>query len=241
MPSNRGLKLKNTQRVFSPELLEANALESGNFMSALPWIVRLQHFADETGSSYWKQRAKFICEEYGFDLGLPVLVAGGANNQLGERTPPENLEEANQIFVSSIHNKQLNLKRLWGWTLDNFVDKINYKYEWVAGLLFFSNQQLLLKESDCKVTPTTAYATQMRNWFEQVWCVECKDDQINDYRYGFFKSANFNYNVWLNDVTGGPSKKDLYGDQTTDGFLRIKNLCKLLERNFNLNDFLVTP
>lgn len=241
MPSNQGLKLKTTQKVYSPELLEANALEAGNIMAALPWIVRLQHLSDETGNNYWKQRVKALYEYYGFDLGIPVLVAGGANNQLGERTPPDNLEETNQIFVSTKYNKQVNLRRLWVWTLDNFVDKISYRYEWVAGLLFFNNQQLLSKEIDKKVTPTTTYAEQMRNWFDQFWCVECKDDQINDYRSGFFKSANFNYNVWLNDVTCGPSKKELCGDQSIDGFLRIKKLCKQLELNFYLNDFLITP
>lgn len=241
MSRNQGLKLKTTQKVYPPELLEANALEAGSIIAAYPWLARLQHYADETGNKYWKKRVTDIYEQYGFDLGTPFFSLGGANNQLGERIPPEDLKETNQIFVSSKNNKQLNLKRLWNWTLENFVDNINYKYEWVAGILFFGNQQILLKELDKKVTPTTTYGTQMRKWFAEVWNVECSDDQINDYRNGYFRNENFHYNVWLNDSTVGPSKDKLSGDQTIEGFFNIKKLCKKLELNFNLDDFLVTP
>lgn len=241
MSLGQGIKLEKTQKVYSPELLEANALEAGNIISAYPWLVRLDHYADETGSNYWKQRVKDIYSEYGFDLGTTVSLVGGSDKQLGERIPPENLQGTNQIFVSLKDNKKINYKRLWEWTLNNFVDNINHRYEWVAGLLFFGNQQLLMKELNKGITPTTTYGTQMREWFGQVWNIECSDDQINEYRNGFFKSSNFNYSVWLNDIMAGPKQNDFRGDQTLDGFENIRKLCTLLEKNFNLKDIIDTP
>lgn len=241
MSKGQGIKLVKTQKLYPPEVLEANALEACSITAAFPWLVRLNHYADESGNPYWKKRVKEIYVDYGFDIGEAILTVGGSNNQLGERFPPENLQESNTIFVTQIYKKKLNLKRLWEWTLDNFVDNINHRYEWVSGLLFFGNKQLLIKELNNGLTPTTKYGKQMRDWFGQFLNVECTDDQINEYRNGFFKSIKYNYSVWLNDLTGGPQKGELCGDQSIDGFSNIKNLCKKLENNFNLNNLLITP
>lgn len=241
MASGQGLKLNKTQRVYSPEILEANAIEADNVTAAFPWLVRLDHYADETGSKYWKARVKNIYDSYGFDLGTPFISVGSANNQLGERIPPDNLENTNIIFVSCVNNRHINLRRLWDWTLNNFVDSINHKYEWVAGLLFFVNQSLLTKEINSKTTPTTEYGNQMRVWFAQVLNIECTDDQINEYRNGFFRGDNFNYIKWINDLTDGPKQDELRGDQTIDGFVHIRLLCNKLEKNFNINEIIETP
>ena len=241
MPDSQGLKLNKSQKVYPPEILEANAIDAGNINAAYPWLARLNYYADESGSKYWKKRVKDIYDSYGFDLGTPFSSVGGANNQLGDRTPPDDLSETNDIFVNSINNKKISLQRLWTWTLENFVDKINHRYEWVAGLLFYSNQQLLAKECDDKVTPTTEFGIQMRDWFKQVWNVECTVDQINEYRNGFFRDSNFIYSIWLNDHTGGPKQNELRGDQTIEGFCNIKLLCKEMERLFDINKIIDTP
>ena len=241
MPGSQGLKLNKSQKVYSPEILEANAIDARNINSAYPWLARLNYYADESGSKYWKKRVKDIYDLYGFDLGTPFSSVGGANNQLGDRTPPEDLKETNSIFVSKVDNKRINFKRLWTWTLEHFVDKINYKYEWVAGLLFFANQKLLEKEYIGKVTPTSEYGNQMRKWFEQVLNIECTDDQINEYRNGFFRDSNFIYSIWLNDLTGGPKQSELRGDQTIESFVNIKTRCQELENNFDINKIIDTP
>ena len=142
MAISPGLKLEKSQRHYSPEILEANALDAGSIDAAMPWLVRLDHYADETGDKFWKTRVKEIYAEWGFDLGTVVSSVGGPDKLLGERTPPEDFEEKNVIFVTTVHNKTLNMRRLWDWTLENFVDNINHKYEWLAGLLFFANQKL---------------------------------------------------------------------------------------------------
>ena len=81
----------------------------------------------------------------------------------------------------------------------------------------------------------------MEKWFSDVWNVECTADQINEYRNGFFRDINFDYSVWLSDITAGPKQSELRGDQTIEGFANIKNKCQSLENCFNLKDFLYTP
>ena len=238
MAISQGLKLEQSQKKYSPEILEASALDAGSISAAFPWLVRLDHYADETGSKYWKDRVKDIYVEYGFDLGTLVSSVGGPDKLLGERTPPEDFEDKNVIFVTKVNNKTLNMRRLWNWTLENFVDNINHKYEWLAGLLFFGNQQLLIKEINGGTTPTTSYAKQMRDWFGQVCEIECKDDQINDYRNGFILKSTFSYTSFVNDLTYVPKREDMCGDQTPTGFANIKSRCKELERNFDINRFL---
>lgn len=240
MSSRQALKLRKTQKAYSPEMLEAMALDAGSITAAYPWLVRLAHYADETGNRYWKQRVKEIYNEYGFDLGTTIKL-GGPDNQLGERKPPVNLVETNTIFVSTINTKEINFDRLWEWILNHFVDKIEHQYEWLAGLLFFGNQQLLSKEINGNKTSTAAYGTQMKKWFSDVWSIECNDDQINEYRNGFFRSDKFNYVVWLANLTAGPKQSELRGDQTIDGFVNIRTRCQSLENSFNLNEFLYTP
>lgn len=213
------------------------ARDAGSITAAYPWLVRLDHYADETGNLYWKQKVKNIYDEYGFDLGTTIKV-GGPDNQLGERTPPVNLIETNTIFVSTVYTKNINFDRLWEWTLNHFVDKIERRYEWLAGLLFFGNKQLLSKEIRGYVTSAAAFERQMKEWFSDVWNVECTADQINEYRQGFFQNGKFNYAVWLSDITSGPKNSDLRGDQTTNGFVNLKKRCQFLENSFNLNEFL---
>lgn len=238
MAISPGLKLEKSQKQYSPEILEASALDAGSIGAAMPWLVRLDHYADETGSKYWKTRVKEIYVGYGFDLGTVVSSVGGPNNLLGERTPPDSFEKDNVIFVTKVYNKDLNLKRLWSWTLDNFVDNLNHKYEWLAGLLFFGNQQLLRKELNGELTPTTEFSIQMRNWFGQVCEIDCSEDQINDYRNGFILKPTFSYTSFVNDLTYIPKKENMCGDQTPKGFANIKALCKTLETKFDLNHFL---
>jgi len=238
MPISQGLKLEKSQKRYSPEILEANALDGGSISAAFPWLVRLDHYADETGSKFWKKRVKDIYADWGFDLGTVVLSVGGPDKLLGERTPPEDFKDKNVIFVTKVDNKALNLNRLWDWTLNNFVDNINHRYEWLAGLLFFGNQKLLRKELNGGKTPTTAYGKQMRDWFGQVCELDCKDDQINDYRNGFILKSTFSYTSFVNDLTYVPQKEGLVGDQTPKGFANIKALCATLENKFNLNFFL---
>ena len=238
MAISPGLKLEKSQKQYSPEILEANALDAGSIGAAMPWLVRLDHFADETCSKYWKKRVKEIYVGYGFDIGTLVSSVGGPDNLLGERTPPEGFEKDNVIFVTKVYNKDLNLKRLWSWTLDNFVDNINHKYEWLAGLLFFGNQQLLRKELNGGKTPTTVYAKQMRDWYGQVCEIDCKDDQINEYCNGFILKPTFSYTSFVNDLTYVPQEDYMLGDQTPTGFANIKNLCATLETKFDLNHFL---
>lgn len=238
MAISPGLKLEKSQKQYSPEILEANALDAGSITAAMPWLVRLNYYADETGNKFWKKRVKDIYADYGFDLGSVVSSVGGPDKLLGERTPPEDFENNNVIFVTKVYNKDLNLKRLWNWTLDHFVDNISHKYEWLAGLLFFGNQQLLRKELNGGKTPTTVYAKQMRDWFGQVCELDCSDDQINDYRNGFILNPTFSYTSFVNDLTYVPKKKNMVGDQTPKGFSNIKALCKKLENNFDLNLFL---
>jgi hypothetical protein len=240
MTSRQALKLQKSQRVYPPEMLEAMARDAGSITAAYPWLVRLDYYADETGNRYWKQIVKNIYDEYGFDLGTTIKL-GGPDNQLGERKPSINLIETNSIFVSTKNAKNINFDRLWEWTLNHFVDKIERQYEWLAGLLFFGNQQLLSKEINGNATSSSAYNTQMEKWFSDVWTVECSADQINEYRNGYFRNENFNYSVWLSDITAGPKQSELRGDQTTDGFANIKSKCQSLENSFNLNDFLYTP
>ena len=102
MTSRQALKLQNSQKSYSPEMMEAMARDAGSITAAMPWLVRLDHYADETGNRYWKQIVKNIYDEYGFDLGTPILL-GGPQNQLGERIPPTDLKETNTIFVSKIY------------------------------------------------------------------------------------------------------------------------------------------
>lgn len=240
MTSRQALKLQNSQKSYSPEMMEAMARDAGSITAAMPWLVRLDHYADETGNRYWKQIVKNIYDEYGFDLGTPILL-GGPQNQLGERIPPTDLKETNTIFVSKIYTDKINFGRLWEWTLEHFVDKIERQYEWLAGLLFFGNQQLLSKEINGNSTPSSAYGTQMEKWFSDVWNVECSVDQINEYRNGYFRDVNFDYSVWLSDITAGPKRSELRGDQTIEGFANIKSKCQFLENNFNLKVFLYAP
>lgn len=233
-----GLKLEKSQKQYLPEILEANALDAGSINAAFPWLVRLDHYADETGSKYWKKRVKDIYAEWGFDLGSVVSSVGGPDKLLGERRPPVDFEKNNVIFVTNVNNKELNLNRLWSWTLDNFVDNINHKYEWLAGLLFFGNQQLLKKELNGGVTPTTEYSKQMRDWFGMVCEIECSEDQINDYRNGFCLKKTFSYTSFVNDLMYVPKRDNMCGDQTPKGFSNIKALCATLENKFDLNLFL---
>ena len=67
MPGSQGLKLNKSQKVYSPEILEANAIDAGNINAAYPWLARLNYYADESGSKYWKKRVKDIYDLYGFD------------------------------------------------------------------------------------------------------------------------------------------------------------------------------
>lgn len=238
MAISPGLKLEKSQKQYSPYILEANALDAGSIDAALPWLARLSHYADKTGNKYWKKRAEEIYADWGFDLGTVVSSVGGPDKLLGERTPLEDFEKDNVIFVTKVNNKELNMNRLWDWTLNNLVDNINYRYEWLAGLLFFGNQKLLRKELNGGITPTTVYNKQMRDWFGLVWEIECTEDQINDYRNGFILKPTFSYTSFVNDLTYVPKKEEMYGDQTLKGFANIKALCRKLENNFNLNHFL---
>lgn len=238
MAISPGLKLEKSQRHYSPEILEANALDAGSIDAAMPWLVRLDHYADETGSKFWKKRVKEIYGEWGFDLGTVMHSVGGPDKLLGDRRPPLDFDKDNIIFVTQVNNKVLNLHRLWDWTLNNLVDNINYKYEWLAGLLLFGNQQLLRKELNDGLTPTTDYSRQMKKWFGQVCQIDCSEDQINDYRNGFCLKPTFSYTSFVNDMTYVPNKNDMSGDQTAKGFANIKNLCRKLENQFDLNHFL---
>lgn len=234
MANNPRLKLEKSQRQYSPEILEANALDAGSIGAALPWLVRLDYYADETSSKFWKKRVKDIYVDWGFDLGTVVSSVGGPDKLLGERKPPEDFEKDNIIFVTKVNNKDLNLNRLWDWTLNNLVDNIRYKYEWLAGLLFFSSQQLLRKELNGGMTPTTDYGKQMKKWFGQVCEINCSEDQINDYRNGFFLKPTFSYTSFVCDLTHFPKKENMCGDQTSKGFANIKALCQKLEKNFDI-------
>ena len=100
------------------------------------------------------------------------------------------------------------------------------------------NQQLLRKELNGGLTPTTEYSKQMRDWFGLVCEIDCSEDQINDYRTGFCQKKNFSYTSFVNDLTYVPKREDMCGDQTPKGFANIKALCASLENKFDLSLFL---
>ncbi len=142
----------------------------------------------------------------------------------------EDYSKSNIVFKESIGEKDIDMNLLREWLNENFVMHIQHQYDWLAPLLFFDYHQLLI------IDDSKSWAKQMNKWFPSSK-IKCTQEQLNCYRRGFFRSADYQFNKWIKDKHSIPFNYPKEEKQRKEGFDFIQKICSnWLESEFSLSN-----
>ncbi len=205
-------------------------------------VVSANSLTEAHDKAYWIQKALMedpnqeiqtelnnILNEYHEEPCFSIVRDDDYNNL----EPPIFL--TNDIFVieiesSSIDNDYLYIdtKRLWNWIYHYFVLEHKTKYDWLALFLFGVAKGIIIKEVNAR-----QFCDQMNSWYGDYTENVASYSQVNCYQAGFFRSNEYKYNVWCGNKFPIPMGYKLRKNQKVEGFKRIHDICKSLEKNFD--------
>ena len=154
--------------------------------------------------------------------GVPPISAVPEERQDRVWGMPQTL--INYIFKKDFNQEQL--KSIWRWIKEYFIDEIEHPYQYLSLLLFLENHHSILLQKS-KIS-NTEMLDQMEVWYPKAK-VKCSADAIGTYRNGFISSPNFRYQSWLNTNGKTPASYELKRDQSISGFVKLFKLCNDLQ------------
>lgn len=151
--------------------------------------IEIDHEA--VGRYVFHNRQTVIAKEYDVDdLLYTISMIEFLNEKLCEREPSSaSLTESNIIFRTIVDGKTLDLSKIREFLKCYVVDKITYKYEWMAVYLFLKDKGML------EIDTLVQFANQMnqKGWFEDAK-IKCTEDAIQDYKdMSFSKIDDYEY------------------------------------------------
>ena len=153
---------------------------------------------------------------------VPPIAAVSEERSDGDLGMPSVL--INLIFKTTFN--QVQLKKLWCWIKEQFIDNIRYPYHYLSLLLFLENHHSNLLEKS--YLSNSDMQTQMEAWFPEAK-IKCSADAIGTYRNGYFNSEKYTYSSWLYSYGKLPIDYEYKKDQFSAGFEALNKLCHNLE------------
>ena len=208
------------------ELLK-NMKNAFNNYEALRWAFCIQTAFIKFG---YNEDIDNVMKEILKSKDVPAIIAEEEKHSDKSWEMPDTL--INYIFKQTF--KQEQLKKLWRWINDYFIDKVGYPYQYLSLILFFENHpSQFLNQSHIS---NADMQTQIEAWYPKAK-VKCSADAIGTYRNGFCNKESFRYAQWINSEGVPPTNYEYKKDQSSSGFMALCKLCNNLE--LNLSDLII--
>lgn len=138
------------------------------------------------------------------------VFVGTLSNQQAGLVPPSN-------FVNYVFKKDIDLKEMWEWIRDHFLNVHEFDYDWFALLRYLADNGKL--ENDIS-TKNKDFAKQMNDWFPSY---KCTANGIKLYRNGHLGTTP--YRAWNKAMF----TQQLKANQKVEGYLHLERiiLCHL--------------